>query len=287
MPISAADIQQIASKEDDFGHEMRVGSVIRSTLPKCSHAGTYTDPVSRKPRQFDYRCSIRDQANQVMLAVECKNLNPSCPLVVCGAAREKGESFHEIIQTHGPGQGILMNGAWVQGPLSQTMRTWGNQYYREGKFVGKSLLRLKLDQKQKLQRVPDEDVYERWAQAISSAVGVANSVCDDAFHFQESIASAVLPVVVVPDDSLWIVWYAGNGALEQAPEQVAECEFYVERGVKVGASPKPHRFTFSHIHFFTLAGFSAFTSELARPERSVIWERLFDPARRPAPYQYE
>src|SRR5713101_7395856 len=100
MQLSPSDIRNVVAKEDDFGHEMRVGHVVRS-VPAIAvqHGGTYTDPVSGKPRQFDYRCTLRKGAARLSLAVECKNLSPSSPLVVCGIKRREDEAFHDLIES--------------------------------------------------------------------------------------------------------------------------------------------------------------------------------------------
>src|SRR6185503_3395391 len=100
MSISPSDIQTVVLKEDDFGHEMRVGSVIRD-IPniQTQHSGTYTDSVSGKPRQFDFRCSLRKESSELQLAVECKNLSASAPIVMCGTERQKNEAFHDLIES--------------------------------------------------------------------------------------------------------------------------------------------------------------------------------------------
>src|ERR1039458_7765445 len=105
MPISPSDIKNVVLKEDDFGHEMRVGKVIRGVSNiNAQHGGTYIDSVSGKPRQFDFRCSFQKDSAELNLAVECKNLNTSAPLVVRGTKRQKDEAFHDLIGWR-PGSG--------------------------------------------------------------------------------------------------------------------------------------------------------------------------------------
>ena len=100
MSITTTDIRNVITKEDDFGHEMRVGHVIANhPMIKVQHGGTYTDSVTQKPRQFDYRCWIRKENACLALAVECKNLGSSLPLVVCGRRRPEDEAFHDLIES--------------------------------------------------------------------------------------------------------------------------------------------------------------------------------------------
>lgn len=273
MPISASEIAAVVTKEDDFGHEMRVGQIIQ-TIPaiELRHGGTYTDSVSGKPRQFDYRCSLRKEAHKLLLAVECKNLSPSLPLAICGTNRRSDEAYHDLIDSR---IGVFKRGSQtISGRSSVTLRANGkDSFYLEGGFAGKSLIRIQTDKKPPV-RIQDSDVYDKWAQALSSAVELANSACDSAKSISKNhLFTAVLPVVVVPDDLLWRVIYDEKGDVATAPAQVTECELYVGRKITVGHPEMPQWFTFSHVHFFTNNGFSSFLSKMAMNDRA--WFQLF------------
>jgi hypothetical protein len=276
MPISPSDILRVVTKEDDFGHEMRVGHVIRSCPAiQLQHGGTYTDAVTQKPRQFDYRCWLRKEAATLSLAVECKNLNHVVPLVICGTARREDEAFHDVIESR---QGtVKRRTATIVGSSSVTRRaTLENSFYPPRSFVGKSLVRIQTD-KQPMVRSQDSDVYDKWAQALSSAVELAQSACDSAKRLTVHRSfTAVVPAVVVPDDLLWRVYYDDNGGISSDPARVNECELYVGREIEVGGAkgtPLFHQFTFSHVHFFTLTGFGSFLSKMAVNEHA--WANLF------------
>jgi len=126
-------------------------------------------------------------------------------------------------------------------------------------------------------RTPDSDIYDKWAQALSSAVGLVESACGSAKGVPGSrFFTTVLPLVVVPDGLLWRVIYDDSGSIPAEPEQVKECELYVSREIEVGGkkgTPLFHCFTFSHVHFFTLTGFSSFLSKMAVNEHA--WKQLF------------
>ncbi len=272
MEISDSDILKIAATEDDFGHEMRVGAAIRA-IPGfvVQHGGTYTDPVTGKPRQFDYRCWLTKGATILGLAVECKNLNPSYPLVICGTFREDVEAFHDLIVSVGGGATVQRGADTVVGPRSMTYAAGSKQsFYRPGDFVGKSLLRLKPENSRSPAAVagPDSDIYENCAQALSSVLELV------ALAFRpvaETIFSAVLPVVVVSDKSLWKLVYGHDDKTPPKAERVDQCEFYLGRRIR----KKPDTFFVSHIHFFTISAFRSFLSNMAGYDGA--WERLFEP----------
>lgn len=276
MPVLPSDIRSVITREDDFGHEMRVGAAIRSCPAiQMQHGGTYTDSITQKPRQFDYRCWLRKEAASVSLAVECKNLSPRVPLIVCGTGRRDNEAFHDLIESRN-GR-FTRRSAIIVGSSSVTRRAAGaDAFYSPKSFVGKSLVRIQTDKKP-MARAQDSDVYDKWAQALSSAVGLAESACHSAKA--SSVArffTAVLPVVVVPDELLWRVVYDDSGGVSTDPAQVNECELFVGREIEVGGekrTPLFHQFTFSHVHFFTLAAFASFLSKMALNEHA--WTRLF------------
>src|SRR5436309_4490445 len=88
VPIDPADIRKAISGADDFGHEMRVRNLLEVTPAiNFEHGGTYKDEVTGKPRQFDFRCSLRKGDALLSLAVECKNLSNESPLVMSGTWR--------------------------------------------------------------------------------------------------------------------------------------------------------------------------------------------------------
>ena len=276
MPISPVELRNVITREDDFGHEIRVGHAIRSCPTiTMQHGGTYTDSITQKPRQFDYRCCLVKEQTSLLLAVECKNLSPTQPLVVCGAARRDEEAFHDLIEST---QGTIERRSTIIHGLGSLTRRAGAEhaFYPPKQFVGKSLMRVKAD-KPPMQSQPDSDIYDKWAQALSSAIQPAESACKLAKKFAVArILSAVLPAVVVPDRVLWRAAYGDNGSLLTDPEQVEECELFVGREIEVRGpkgTPFFQRFTFSHVHFFTLTGFGAFLSRMVVNEES--WTRLF------------
>jgi hypothetical protein len=274
--VEANEIKAAISGADDFGHEMRVRNLLEVT-PAISfeHGGTYKDQVTGKPRQFDFRCSLRKGNSLLSLAVECKNLSVEAPLVISGTRRRKEEAFHDLIESrtgHFKTETLVFDGL-----TSTTRRCQGEEsFYAPKKFVGKSLLRLRQSKTVPV-AVPDADIYDRWSQALASAIDLTRKACDLSKEFQAPhIFSAILPIVVVANDALWAVIYDDKGEMVDKPKSVESCELYVGRAMRLNEEPKAfsHQFTFSHVHFFTLSGFDSFLDRMVTNEKA--WALLFN-----------
>src|SRR5258705_74179 len=92
-------IRSLALAGDDFGFEMRTGKILRSVAKaEVEHGGTYTPRgINQTARQFDYWLRVTSQGKILQLAVECKNLFPGAPAVICGGRRATNESRLEIV----------------------------------------------------------------------------------------------------------------------------------------------------------------------------------------------
>jgi hypothetical protein len=270
MSITADEIKKVVLSEDDFGFEMRVGNILKpenvkypelrnahASIMPFSHGGTYKDQVTEKTRQFDYRFQIIRTimgSTRILFAVECKNLNPDLPIVVCGRPRTKGESYHVYIAGHGA--------------LSKLFKVEGiSSIYKPNNFVGKSLLRLKIKDR-KLCAEGESEIYDRWSQALASSHDLAR---DAAYKAPQSFAF-VMPVVVVPDDALWQVSYKDNGEPESAPAKIDQCEFYADQKIPIGLP-----FVITHIHFVTLKGLSQMLANFANADY-FKWDEIFSRA---------
>src|SRR5262245_61782347 len=100
--IAANDISKYLVDQDDFNLELRCLDACRRNNLLTAHGGTYTDPVTGKPRQFDLRASKTVDHYKIQLAVECKNLKPFFPLVVSQVPRQRHESFFEVVMSCEP-----------------------------------------------------------------------------------------------------------------------------------------------------------------------------------------
>ena len=286
MPITALDIRAIVEKEDDFGHELRVGRILRGYGDgKLLHGGTYTDPITKKPRQYDFRLYYSANERAISLAVECKNVKSEAPVVISGRQRRREESVHDLVEARTGGRFRT-----PRGPAYVDFRSFGvvrtvrvNSIYVPGAFVGKSMLKIQTAQMGKPPKIvysgdSDAEIHQRWSQALSSCDDLVVSACKSASHNKPHVFTLVLPVVVFPDNTLWKIEYDDEGQPTRDPTKADECEFYVDREcvVRNRAEGLPQlRFVISHIHFFTMTGFAWF---LRRITTDHDWRQsAFDP----------
>lgn len=251
-PVTADAIAQAIAHSDDFGHEMRVRAVLRLRGAHVQHGWAYLDPVEGKPRQFDFRATLSRETRTMKLAVEAKNLSPDAPLVVSGTTRVRDEAFHDRVKCQN------RNGH----DFIAVLRSRADQpFYPVGEFVGKSILRLKRDGKKGLVHSSslESEIYNRWSQALASADELckAAAISVAGQHEKETV---ILPIVVVPDGTLWQAEYKADGTLAEPPAQVDATNLFLNHEVVV----RPHNnwMNLSHVNFYTLTGLDQFLRDL-------------------------
>jgi hypothetical protein len=269
VPVTSATIGNAIVAADDFGHEMRVKHELEQAGGRVIHGWTYLDPLERKPRQFDLRCRLQrggpPMIHALALAVECKNLSVDAPLVVSGIARTRDEAFLDFV----------VSDHTASHHRRRVMRSRRDYYfYAPGDFVGKSLLRLKPanEGERLVPTAPQEaDIYQRWSQALASADELGKNAAEEISGGHPTTwSTAVLPLVVVPDKTLWTVAYDNYGRIKTPPEPADEVTFFVNHEVIV--TPNNHWMNLSHVHFLTLTGLHQFLAKLDAPG---AWTDLF------------
>jgi hypothetical protein len=109
---------------------------------------------------------------------------------------------------------------------------------------------------------------------LASAIELIERACHLSERLRrDHVFSAIFPIVVLPNQTLWTVKYDINGNIVGEPTLVDHCEFYVARRVRVNISEFAEHFCFSHIDFFTLSGFNSFLIEITQEDEK--WQRLF------------
>jgi hypothetical protein len=274
--ITAKDIRSVIESSDDFGYELRVRRVLRGHREgQLQHGGTYVDPVTGRPRQFDLRWHVffQELGVAINLAVECKNISHETPVVICGLNRRPNESFHCLIESRAAGT-FRAGSSRVSfdGPSIGVVRhsAVSSDVYPPDTFVGKSIVRI--ERRPDAARTAntavryiaskDKEIYDRWSQALASAKDLLLEARYYAHKYKlRHVFTVTLPVVVVPDDALWSAEYDEKGSLTTEPSKMDHCEFFVGREVEVPPEFPDFAaelFRFSHIHFFSLTGFANF-----------------------------
>lgn len=269
ITITPATLAEAVAGADDFGHEMRVRSLLEHNAGAVTHGWTYIDPVEGKPRQYDIRCALKHHSfpRYLQLAIECKNLAPEAPLIVSGTKRTRREAFHDFVLSDG-----------TVGCRICVMRDdHCNATYPEGEFVGKSVLRFKPNAGKLTQsRDLESEIYNRWTQALASA----NDLCKQSglagSGQNTKVLTAILPIVVIPDGSLWVVDYdnMGNAATPCAADTTT---LFLNHEVVV--HERNNWMNLTHIHFFTLTGLRLFLATLQNPANT--WNTWFSDVAKP------
>jgi hypothetical protein len=262
QPITAADIQEFARSQDDFSFELEVLHLAKGFGLTAVHAGTYQDPATNKPRQFDIRAFKDIGDHRIQLAIECKSISVADPLVLSCVPRPTEDSLHHVIRstTQFIGMATIHN---FEGD---------NSIYRPRDLVGKSMRQIRREG----DRVTgsDSDMFDKWTQAIASCeellaneverLGVLGTVVHSAF---------VMPVLVVPDNCLWTINYSPNGAESSEPTQVTEATFFVGRDFQIPAPLAPITYHITHLHIFTRSGIMAFLEDVSKAGQ--LWLDIF------------
>jgi hypothetical protein len=189
--ITEADLNEFVDNDSDFAFEMRVMNKFAFLGFYGQHSGTYRDPVSGKARQFDLR--VRKYSGDFLLtiAAECKNLQPTFPLLVSAIPRTNNESYHDVIR--------FRQAQTYQFSRVETVSP-NNSRYAPNKMVGKKIDQVKrADQKQALMS-DDSATFDKCSQAVNSCRDLIQEM--SVFPRTPNLR-VVIPALVVPSRTLF------------------------------------------------------------------------------------
>jgi len=238
-PIGLDDISEFLATEADFAFEMRVLRKLRGLNCNCEHAGTYADPITQKRRQFDVRAKLVQLTYDLRLAVECKNLRDTSPLLVHAVKRTQDEAFHDLVIRRARSQSRIVR---VESYEST---------YEPDQFAGKGSDQVTRKADGTFGR-SDADVFDKITQAVNSA----RDLIDEAVNVPSSVDSviSIIPMLVVPDGRLWQVNYSPDGAQLGPPQQVHYCPFFLNHPWVVAGTNVSPPYTLSHLEMMTFSG---------------------------------
>jgi hypothetical protein len=278
VAITPEDIKAVIATEG-FGHEMRVRRILKSyrIVSQLQHGGGYRDPHTKKIREFDFRWIFPQGETVLSLAIECKGVALERPVIISGSKREPREARHALVESRKGGTFTTI--PYFDGAAAGVIRNLPADVsiYPSGNFVGRNILQLRPGQKPgNYIAARDSEIYDKWFQALASAFDLVNEALRYAERFATPhVFTLVLPIVVLPDDTLWQAEYAENGDLLGDPVRVDQCELYIGRSItpphEAGDITSPY--TFSHLHFFTSKGFIAFLRDATGSGGENQWWR--------------
>lgn len=261
-PITQSDISDYISAHSDFSFELHVLRLLRSSTISCEHGGHYTDPVTKKSREFDIRARTSIDNVTARFAVECKNIRANFPVVVSRLPRSKEDSFNEVCQLE---DAKIDNGPFglSSKPLglhsrAQRIKNRKTTIYPIGEPVGKSLAQVGRATDNSITS-GDSEIYEKWGQALASLTDLVEEMSSDGRGEPRPHFSFCIPAIVVPDNRLWAVDYDYDGNLVGNAQSVDHCSFFIGKDYSVGFSEPSY--VVSHLELFTLTGFQNFIKD--------------------------
>ncbi len=280
-PIKEKDILEYAESYSDFAFELKVLEKITKLEFQCEHSGTYTDPITGKPREFDIRALRKTSFKnfrRVRLSIECKNLKPNFPLVAHSVPRKPNESYHDLLYVFEPG---TPSGYNPFSEFSKTIRWKG--LYKEGEFVAKSLDQVGRHPENSTIVSSSADVFEKVSQAINSAY----ELIERAFHESAKVAAhlnLIVPILVIPSDALWQINYKEDGS-RISVEKIGRASYFIGKTWTVGTSPSIEEYTISHMEIVTFPEVDVLINELFKnlDNLDVIMPVIHPGAKKPIP----
>jgi hypothetical protein len=274
VKIGRTELVEYLDTSSDFAFELRCLELLSNQGFSCKHGGSYTDAVTKKSRQFDIRAEKAHEKLRVRCAVECKNLKASFPLLVSCVPRSDDESFHDLVFAFDPKGVKRPTPLEAFGKNCQHVRVGPREStYAVGAPVGKSCAQVGKGQDGS-PVANDADVFDKWSQALASAADLADDAALEGEKTGQPCLSLVLPLVVVPDGTLWIVEYASNGSRESDPMPSERCSFFVGRDYAAG-DLQWIRIVLSHIEFVTLSGLEKLASGILAEGNAWFPRSLF------------
>lgn len=255
-------LEEYLTNASDFAFELRILEMLTARHIPCEHGGQYKDPDTKKFREFDIRARVTRGQVTVVAAIECKSIGSNFPLLVSCVPRNQMEGVHQIFihervreRARGPFPLPLLVGEGRQG---RDVRP--SLIYPVGAPVGKSTAQVGLrDTKEAELHANDAEFFEKWSQALQSLDELVEEVADEDFIQARSDGNphvgVALPIVVVPDGTLWTVGYANNGQREGPPVQTDRVSIYIGRSYHSFAVGS---MDVSHLEVMTEAGLAGF-----------------------------
>jgi hypothetical protein len=238
--ISPTDIEELLRTSSDFGLEMRVLKEMRQLGFDCSHAGTYRDAVTHKSREYDIRAARLEGTHCLYVSVECKGFSTLAPVLVHRTVRTDYEAYHYVLIKEG------------NFSAAQTKKLAG--FYSSGQPVGKKTNHLTRHPKTGVLSGNDEIVFKSVDQALSSAFDLVQTAAQGR---EQDVVYAIVPMVVIPDNTLWCVDYNkfGEHALPMARAAVS---YYLGHQVQLVSPVQQFSpFFISHVEIVTFTELSA------------------------------
>lgn len=272
-PITQADLKAYIKDESDFAFELKVLKLLFDKSVDCEHGGHYEDPVEGKSREFDIRARFvsPDSKTHVSMAVECKNIRENFPVHISCVPRRPEEAYHYIALANMEGSEIPRHYPRSAEPVKDLqavcLRNSLSMYRAKGP-VGKSTAQVGRDSQGKI-TANDSGLFEKWGQALASLHDLIAEFDDEAKATKEPRAFVALPIVVVPNDRLWMTKYNIDGSIFKDPEPIDRVSAYAGKNINLTGNFRMRPFIISHMEFMTVKGLERFIADMLHTESGI------------------
>lgn len=258
-PIESEDLVDYLDGHSDFSFELKVLKLLRDAKFDCEHGGHYTDPVTKKSREFDIRARYHLENLHVRLSVECKNVRDNFPVLLSRLPRTKEESFNHvcILYDEPEPQGLLNVVPYdpFRSRAKSTIFKAARSPYPIGSPCGKSITQVGRVNDGSISS-GDSEIYDKWGQSLNSISDLVSEMVSDGKSTDQKHFSICLPILVFPDDRMWAVDYDHGGNLVSAPKRIDRCSFFVGQTYSIGITGPSYGI--SHLELFTFSGLKNF-----------------------------
>jgi len=264
--ITAKDIIEYLEEYSDFSFEIKVLNKFSNLGFKCIHSGNYIDPLTNKYREYDLRGSKKFQNMRINLAIECKNLSKSFPLVAHCTKRKKEECYHEIIKNEPMSKRSHIS--YTPEVIKYDLR---NYLYKTDEYIAKSFDQVGRHISNNAIVNNDINTFEKISQAINSTYDLILSTKNE--ESERVLFSFILPILIIPDETLWVINYDELGNAIGKPKSAKSISYFINRSWSFGEKTQ-WKYSLSHLEIVTFSFIEKYIDNLLNADYE--WENIFD-----------
>lgn len=260
--VSLDDVIKYSKEYSDFAFELAVASNVRQCdIEVFDQSGIYKDPNTNIPREFDIRArrvlkqdNVLAMQGHALFPIECKNIRDHSPLVVHCIRRDLSKSYQNAIYNPSDHSDAFLSNQQIilwerDGLYSNSCKPW--------EWVGLSIDQIRKDISGHI-KSSDANVYNKIAQATQSGYDLITDACLSTKT--EEVVYVVHPVLVIPDDRLFIIKYENEVPLES--EHAQYISYYSGYETIVQYNTSEMKFVYSHIDIVEISKLEWYFSQV-------------------------
>ncbi|MEX2411837.1 MAG: hypothetical protein WD607_10815 [Candidatus Paceibacterota bacterium] len=151
----------------------------------------------------------------------------------------------------------------------------GLSFYKEGDFVGKSSDQIGRHDYTGEIIANDSQIYDKWAQAVNSVYDLLDRAYRQSTSTRIKYASFAVPILVVPNNTLWQINYDENGNKVSSPTRIDRCPYFINKNYFVGAGVWGLEYFITHLEILTISGLKAYIKDFILDKNERL--RIFPP----------